>query len=121
MILHICKLFCVYFQISAEIQDYLTNRITKGHVPSYQLYLHLNDLLKLAVNIPTKYVYVFIYAYMYVCMTYVYGHTHVRTYVCVLSVHVEHGGLFVDLLCIIISSIILAACKGRSMRLHTSH
>ena len=62
------------FQVSAEIQDYLTNRITKGHVPSYQLYLHLNDMLKLAVNIPPKYACLYVHTYvqyicMYVCMT----------------------------------------------------
>ena len=66
-------IFVSLFQVSAEIQDYLTNRITKGHVPSYQLYLHLSDLLKLAENIPTKYVcdihlYICMYVHMYICM-----------------------------------------------------
>ena len=53
------------FQMSAEIQDYLTNRITKGHVPSYQLYLHLNDVLKLATSIPPKYVCMTVFMYTY--------------------------------------------------------
>ena len=48
------QIICI--QISAEIQNYLTNHITKGNIPSYQLYLHLRDILKLAQNIPSKYV-----------------------------------------------------------------
>ena len=59
--MYMCTLVCrfsymqiVCLQISAEIQDYLTNHITRGSIPSYQLYLHLRDVLKLARNIPTK-------------------------------------------------------------------
>ena len=72
--------------MSAEIQDYLTNRITKGHVPSYQLYLHLNDVLKLATSIPPKYVCMTVFMYTYciqmstICMYTTC--THARTHAC---------------------------------------
>jgi len=45
-----------YTQVSAQVQDYTTNFITGGDIPSYQLYLHLNDVMKLAEHIPPKYV-----------------------------------------------------------------
>ena len=66
------KIICI--QISAEIQNYLTNHITKGSIPSYQLYLHLRDVLKLAQNIPSKYV-------LCVCICIIHS-----VYICMLTV-----------------------------------
>ena len=90
---YICYAVVVLFQMSAEIQDYLANRITKGHVPSYQLYLHLNDVLKLAVNIPPKYACLYVHVCMtmcvyllcaknqcHACMPHTYTHAHTRTH-----------------------------------------
>ncbi|XP_065899170.1 BAI1-associated protein 3-like isoform X2 [Dysidea avara] len=41
-------------QVSAQVQNYTANFITTGGIPSYQLYLHLEDVMKLADHIPPK-------------------------------------------------------------------
>jgi len=46
---------CLYCQIAAEVQSHTTG-YKKGDIPSYKLYLHLGDILKLSANIPQEYV-----------------------------------------------------------------
>ena len=42
-------------QIAAAVRHH-TSDYGKGDIPSYQLYLHLGDILKLSVNISSEYV-----------------------------------------------------------------
>ena len=44
-----------YHQIAAAVQSHTTD-YEKGDIPSYQLYLHLGDILKLSVNVSQEYV-----------------------------------------------------------------
>ena len=47
--------FYVYYQIAAAVQSHMSDYM-KGDIPSYKLYLHLGDIVKLSVNIPQEYV-----------------------------------------------------------------
>lgn len=63
--MHTCVYACIlaymcfmYCQIADAVQRH-TSDYGKGDIPSYQLYLHLSDILKLSVNISPEYVIIF--------------------------------------------------------------
>ena len=58
VVLYVRTYMCT--QIATAVQSHTTD-YEKGDIPSYQLYLHLGDILKMSMNVPQEYVFEILY------------------------------------------------------------